>query len=301
MRSSIRQPFNADDCYRIDLQKLLPEHLLYGTNKGLFSNANELFQLFSTGKPSSDALTFIEKMQARVRPPDSLMVIILEWDYKYKKAAWFKKLSEQMPTVICEQLPPAEAKAWIKRWAVQQQVALPEPLVHFLSEQTEGNLFAAKQAITKLALIVNNKQTPDLPLLRTVLADGARYDILDLSDAIYNCNPARALAILQCLRTDGIADTLIQWSINNVLNNIAAIKNNERVFAWGAQLQAVQQLARHISDNALYQLIRQAAYADRVIKGVAIGDSESILGNLTARLATANSGVKITLPKYQPQ
>ncbi|MCH9758760.1 MAG: DNA polymerase III subunit delta [Proteobacteria bacterium] len=300
-RNSIIHHYDSENRYRVNLTKLQESDLRLGMSKGLLGNDAELFQLVCNGKPPTNALTFIEEMQKRIQPPDCLMIVLLEWDYKYKKAAWFKKLSEPLPAVSCNRLAANEAQEWINRFAAEQQLQLSDNALRLLSQQTEGNLFAAKQTIIKLKLTDNEQQPLDETAVRNALADGARYDILELADAIYAGKPQRALKIFHQLRADGIADTLIQWSVFNILNNIAAVKNGQRVAVWGKQLAALEKLAAKINNPILYRLTRQAAYADRVTKGVATGDSENILCGLIVRLATQQSGVKIALPHYLPE
>lgn len=296
VRLSIRRHFAPQDHYRVALDYLKQSDLMIGKNKGLFSNSNELYELISQGKPSADALLYISDMSNCVQPPDCLLVVIIDWDYKYKKAAWFKKLSDKLSPVICSRQPPAQAAGWIEHWATESGLTLTADDVRFLSSQTEGNLIAAKQAIIKLAL--TDSAAADEKRLRQVLTDGARYDIFDLSDAIYSGDGARALSVLRQLRAAGVADVLIQWNLVNIINNVAALRDGKRVFLPGRQTAALESMAKHIGRNALYALTRHAAYTDRVIKGVAGGDSDSMLCALAARLTAYRRGVKMTLPRY---
>lgn len=294
-RSAVCKHFSAENRRIIDLDKPLPEDEMAGTGKGLFGGGAELFQLFSTGKPSAAGLALVEALCQRVAAPDALMMVIGEWDYKYKKAAWFKKLSEHMPAVLCERLSAKDAKMWLRRWAAQAQLPLPDEALDFLGRQTEGNLFAAKQAIAKIALSAAG-QPPDAQALRAALADGARYDVLDLSDAIYAGEPLRALTVLRQLRADRIPDTLIQWSVMNIINNITATQSGGRAPVWGWQAAALKRLAGKTSAAALARLTRQAAHADRAFKGVAGGEGADILCGIVMRLAAQQGGVKMNLP-----
>ena len=300
MRAGVCRHFNGDNRHFIDLDKIRTKDEISYQSNGLFSSSAELFQLYAVGKPSASGLTFIEKIHKCLQPPNCLMIILSEWDYKYKKAAWFRNLADTIPTVLCSRISPLEAEKWNVRWAAQAQVSLSKDALHFLNNQTEGNLFAAKQAIVKLSLVTGG-QVANKQMVRRVLADGARYDIFDLVDAIYAGAPARAISILRHLRNDNVADTLIQWSVFNVLNNIAAAQRGGRVLAWGEQLGAVKQLAEKINDCTLHYLLRQAAHVDRSTKGVAAGDSEDILCGIVTRLAALQRDVKITLPYFQPE
>ena len=296
VRTSIRRHFAAAEHQQIDLDYLTQSDLMVGRNKDLFSTSAELYELVSQGKPSNEALRYINELSEIVQPPDCLLVVILDWDYKYKKAAWFKNLSAQLEPALCQRLTPAQALPWIEHWAQENGLTLTADEAALLSQQTEGNLIAAKQTVTKLRL--TDAAFADGQRVRQVLSDGARYDIFDLSDAIYNGNGARALAVLRHLRAAGVADVLIQWSLVSVINNVAARKDGKRVFLPGKQTAALDKMASHITAGALYALTRHAAYADRVIKGVAAGDSGSMLCSLAARLTAYRRGVKIILPHY---
>lgn len=296
-RAGMCRHFSAEQRVSVDLAKLQPSDKMLGQSGDLFGCEAQLYQLNSSGKPSAEGLHFIEQLHSRLQKPDRMMVLLLDIDYKLKKAVWFKKLGEMLPTVLCNRLSPEAAQPWLQRWLQQHDIRLSADARQFLALQTEGNLFAARQAIAKLALRADSAEY-DMQAARTVLSDGARYDILDLSDAIYAGEPQRALTILRQLHADGVATVLIQWSILSVLNNVAALKNGNKPFAWGKQLAALKTLAQKINDPQLYRLTRQAAHADRAIKGVADGDALDILSNLAAYLAGRQGGVKIMLPYF---
>lgn len=301
VRAAVCRHFPAAARQPVELERQQPNAADIFQGKGLFDDSAQLYLLSGSGRPPSPGLELIESLRQRVQPPDCLMVVLREWDYKYKKAAWFKKLSELLPAVICDRQSAPEAVPWIERFAREAGVSLTAETARFLSVQTEGNLFAARQSIRKLALAAADGGSPaDERALRQTLADGARYDILDLSDAIYAGDAQRAIAVLQTLHADGVAEVLIQWAVATVLGNIAAAKHGGQIMAWGKQQAAVRALADRISDAYLQQLVRQAAYADRVTKGVAHGDSKSIIGGIVARLAARQSGARITLPYHQP-
>ena len=83
--------------------------------------------------------------------------------------------------------------AWIAaRLARQQQRATPETLA-FLADRCEGNLLAARQEIEKLGLLLPEGELAHDAVERAV-ADVARYDVFQLSEAWLAGDAARARA-----------------------------------------------------------------------------------------------------------
>jgi DNA polymerase-3 subunit delta len=153
--------------------------------------------------------------------------------------------------------------------------------IAFLADRCEGNLFAAKQEIAKLGLLLPEGEIPHDAVERAV-TDVARYDILQLSEAWLVGDPARALKIIESLETEGEGLPLLLWQLGEDLHALAAIREaagagtpmavalrNARV--WGRRQGAMERAAKRVSTAALTPMLRALARLDALSKGIGAG------------------------------
>jgi DNA polymerase-3 subunit delta len=107
------------------------------------------------------------------------------------------------------------------RLARQRQRASRETLA-FLAEACEGNLLAARQEIEKLALLLPEGELPH-DAVESAVADVARYDVFELSEAWLAGDAARTVRIVRALEAEGEAPTLAIWQLSEDMHALAVV------------------------------------------------------------------------------
>ena len=130
-------------------------------------------------------------------------------------------------------------------------------------------------------------------VLRSV-GDSARYDVFQLAEAAADGDAARSLRVLLGLKSEGVEPTLILWALVRQLRGLwqarerDRLRSTDRASAWNLAATPSPRArwpgSRHC---ALARLLKEAGHADRVIKGLAMGDAWSVLTGLTGGLAGA--------------
>ena len=129
-----------------------------------------------------------------------------------------------------------------QRLARQQQGA-PREALEFIAERVEGNLLAAHQEISKLALLypaaADQERLRELTLdeVRDAVLNVARYDVFKLQEAMLGGDPGRTAQILTGLAAEGEALPFVLWAVNEELRT--AVRAKERVNG-GASLGALR-------------------------------------------------------------
>ena len=297
-RLSVRAHFSADNIHRAAAETLAGSPL--ATNSGdLFGDQQPtLYEINVTTTPPPAVQDALVALAAHTQPPDAMLILIRGMEAKQIKTAWFKKISDGAVCVRADRLAATAAVEWLTHWAQTENLTLNDESMQLLAAQTEGNLYAAKQAMTKLTLTADNGDIT-AAAVRQTLADGAQYDIFDFGDAVLNGKGTRAIKILRQLRAAGVADPLILWSITDILNGVIALHAGESPRFWGARLAGLRVIAQRTSPQKLSDLLRRAGHADRVTKGVETGDIETALTHLVICLAALKRGVKISLLDFQ--
>jgi DNA polymerase-3 subunit delta len=157
--------------------------------------------------------------------------------------------------------------AWIAgRLARQRQSASPEVL-EFLADRVEGNLLAAHQEVSKLALVAGEGPLA-LEVVQDAVSNVARYDPNDAAEALLAGDVGRYVRVIEGLRGEGEAPPFLLFTLSSAL---FALDRGERVFNRRVQA-AVEAAARRFAPERVKQALSQAAAIDRAIKGVGSGE-----------------------------
>ena len=209
--------------------------------------------------------------------------------------AWFMALADAGVAVPVFALERGELPDWIAaRLARQSQRASPETLA-FLADRCEGNLFAAQQEIAKLGLLLPEGEIPCEAAERAV-ADVARYDVAQLSEAWLAGDAVRALRIIAALEAEGEGLPLLLWQMGEDLHALAAIRDatsagthpavalrNARV--WGRRQGAMERAAKRVSAGTVTPMLSALSRLDAMSKGLGVGNAWDDLRGLALTLA----------------
>lgn len=266
----------------------------------LFSSRKLIDLRIPTGKPGVEGAQALQEYCAQPNEDILTLVTLPRLDKTTQNSKWFTALSANAVVIAADDIPRNALPAWIAGRLKRQEQSADNDTLAFLAERVEGNLLAAYQEIRKLALLF-----PAGPLsfeqVKDAVMDVARYDVFKLSEAMLAGDAARYARILDGLRAEGTATVLILWAlaedirtIGKVLramrhsNNISAALRDARV--WGVRQKLVERAVRRFTPAFAERALRQAAYIDKVAKGLRRGDvwDELLqLGMRCARVGTA--------------
>jgi len=256
--------------------------LAANANLGLFGERKLVDLRIPSGKPGVEGAKALERYAASPNPDNVTLITLPRLDRAAQSAAWFTALAD---AGVAVEVRPVERDAlprWIAaRLSAQGQQASRETLA-FLAERCEGNLLAARQEIDKLGLLLPGG-TLDPQAVERVVADVARYDVFQLSEAWLAGDAARALRILAVLESEGEGVNLAVWQLGEDLHALAHVQRavesgtplaaavrNARV--WGRRQVALERAARRVKVDSLTRLVGGLARLDALAKGLGNGN-----------------------------
>ena len=257
----------------------------------LFADKRLLELRMPSGKPDkgADQLTAL----AESPPPDVMTLIMTgKLDKKASEAAWVRAVERNGTWIPVWPVGTAALPGWLRARAKSLNVELEDQAAQLIVDRVEGNLLAAKQELEKLHLLAGGKPI-DAALVLSSVGDSTRYDVFQLAESAAAGNATRAFRVLLGLKSEGVEPTLILWALVRELRGLWQSRERNRLRSGGrgsgwnlAATPSAQALAR-LEGLPLARLMRQAAQADRIIKGMAPGDAWSSLAGLAGALAGA--------------
>jgi DNA polymerase-3 subunit delta len=223
-------------------------------------------------------------LQAYCRAPavDTLLVVISDrLDARQRRSAWVEALTRAGAMLYIWPVGRRDLPRWLERRLHSRGLIAERAVIDLLVERAEGNLLAAAQEVEKLYLLLG-KGNVDAVTARRAVADSARYDVFDLSDAALCGNRARVDRICRGLQEEGTEPTLGLWALARDLRVLAILqamtgdsRQADEVFRQHRVLKHRQarlwRLATGAPPGAWEGLLSRAARVDRVIKGAAPG------------------------------
>jgi DNA polymerase III subunit delta len=238
----------------------------------LFASRRMLELRLASGRPGHGAATLLRLIEAA---GDDLIVLIVtaRLDREAQSAAWVRAVQERGAWLALWPPSAAQFPAWLERRARAAGLALSVDALALLVDATEGNLLAAQQEIDKLLLRFGPGAQLGGRELGEALTDHARFEVMQLTEAVAAGDAARALRILAGLRAEGDEPVRILWWLVRALRN------------------------REPGPRALptARLVARAARVDRVAKGQAHGDAWDELSLLAVEMCGRRT---LPLPRF---
>lgn len=273
--------------------------LMSANSLSLFGARRVLDLRIPSGKPGVEGAETLQAYCARL-PEDTVTLVSLPaLDWQARKSKWFEALDGAGLMVEAKAVERSRLPQWIAdRLALQKQKTDTEAL-EFLADRVEGNLMAAFQEIQKLALLFPVGALSFDQMKDSVL-DVARYDVYQLGESLLCGDAARFVRILDGLRGEGVAPTLVLWAITEEIRALARITTGlgcgrplpqllKEARVWGPRQSLVQRALKRLALPQLKTALAQAAKVDRTIKGLQRGDAWDALLSLGERLLPAAS------------
>ncbi len=261
-------------------------------NLSLFATLRIVEITINTAKPSVEACDFLES--AATNPaPDTLYIFNLpKLDRSATESAWFAACSRSGDVIAAPIIEREQLPGWIGKRLKKYGFDTDRDVVEFLCERCEGNLLAAKQEIEKLALLLPKGKLAVEDLMAAV-ADVARYDPNELSEAFLRGDLARYARVLEGLHAEGEQAPRLSWMISEDVHALANVflarrqgvplvqaLRNARV--WGKRQKAMELAHGAIDPRRIAELLKRCATLDAQSKGQAAGDAWLTLGSMAA-------------------
>ena len=269
--------------------------LAANANLGLFGGRKLVDLRIPTGKPGVEGAKALEAYAANPNPDHVTLVTLPKLDRAAQNAAWFVALAGAGIAVTVYPLDRDDLPAWIAARLARQKQRVARETLAFLADRCEGNLFAAQQEIEKLGLLLPEGELDHDEVLGAV-ADVARYDVFQLSEAWLDGDAARALRIIRALQAEGEGIQLLLWQLGEDVHALAAVQDavaggtpagaavrNARV--WGKRQAALERAVRRVQPGVAVQLLRALARLDALSKGLGRGNAWDDLVTLALTLA----------------
>lgn len=251
-------------------------------NLGLFASRKLVDVRIPSGKPGAEGAAVLER-HARHLPADNVTLISLpRVDRATQSSAWFGALAECGVLVAVAPMDRAALPGWIAGRLSRNDQRVTRETLAFLAERCEGNLLAARQEIDKLALLLPPGSLAHDDVERAV-ANVARYDIQELSEAWLRGDAARMLRIVDGLQGEGEPITLVAWQLGEDLHALAAVHEAmgrgqslptamRNVRVWGKRQPALERAARRVEAACILPLLAALAKLDAQAKGIGRGN-----------------------------
>ncbi|OGA65031.1 MAG: DNA polymerase III subunit delta [Betaproteobacteria bacterium RIFCSPLOWO2_12_FULL_65_14] len=236
----------------------------------------------ATGKPGAQGGAAIARYCERPSAEVLLLVSVPRLDRATQGSAWFGALARAGAVVDVYPVERPRLPAWIAERLARQRQKAPREALELLADRVEGNLLAAHQEVQKLALLAPEGEV-GLDALREAVANVARYDAYSASEAMLEGDAARFVRIIDGLRGEGEAPTLVLWVLSEELFALARIQagvaagrssddllRENRV--WGTRQRPMKAAAGRVAPAAVNRALAHAARIDRAIKGVGAGE-----------------------------
>ncbi len=261
-------------------------------NLSLFATQRIVEITINTVKPSADAAEFLANVAGNP-PPDTLFIVTLpKLDRAATDSAWFAACDRAGVTVAAPLVEREALPRWVKSRLTVAGFEASREVIDLICERCEGNLLAAKQEIEKLSLLVNPGKL-DVDDVLGAVADVARYDVGELSEAFLRGDLPRYGRVLAGLQAEGEQAPRLSWQLAEDVHALGSIfmarrdgvpmvqaLRNARV--WGKRQKAMEVAANQIDQRRIAPLLKQCATLDAQSKGQAPGDAWLTLGGLAA-------------------
>lgn len=235
----------------------------------LFGDRPMLDLRLLAGKPDAAAKAAIRDWCAAA-PADSLVLLQTpRLDNRALGEAWAKAVDRIGAIVRIMPLDGRETRQWLRERLRRLELSMAEAEAEFFLSCVEGNLLAAEQELEKLA-VLNGPGPVRLGQLRRLLGRDARYETLDLAQAMLEGRAGRIAAVARNLAREGIepvaAHGLLLREARQALAFARGAPGLDRVFPF-ARREALQRVLARRDAAHFRALLRRFLALERVLKG----------------------------------
>jgi DNA polymerase-3 subunit delta len=237
-----------------------------------------LIELRMPGKPGEAGTKAFAEYCEAADGDVLLMVLTGRLDARTRQAKWVKTLDQSGWVIEHKALKSGEFQNWLNGRLRDKGLVLDKESVQRMCHLLEGNLLAAAQEVDRLALFAGEDGRVDPDAAFQGLADNARFNVFELSNACVAGDGAKALRILSVLRKEGTEPVLVTWQLSRELHTLVRLEHGLRSGAnkgelfkrnnvWSSRQAVVNTAIARLGERGLQEALRQLARCDRVLKG----------------------------------
>ena len=253
-------------------------------------------------KIPADLMAWIQDYLSHLQNYGDLCLILTtaKLSAQQQKAKWWVALEQSGAVITIWDIDLNQYPRWLDQRLATKNLKLTPAARQIFIEQSEGNLLAAVQIITKLTLTAQGKII-DSPDIEPLLADHAHYGLFDLSSQVLIGNVKRSLRILNQLQHEEEA-ILILWALSKEIKTLLQIHTQKNQMPlhqlyrnlgiWEKRQPEVEQALRRLSTPVLYQCLQLCADIDLICKGLQEGNVWFALKQLVTMIVTGQNPKK---------
>jgi DNA polymerase III subunit delta len=239
--------------------------------------ANRIVEIrMPSGKPGTNGAKALLRLFEASGPDLLVLIVTGQLERETQGAEWVHAAQQRGAWLPIRMVDRGRLPQWLQARFAAAGLKPSNEAIALLVERSEGNLLAARQEIDKLALLMPRGACVEVADVEAGSADSARFDPFQLTEAIRASDAARALRILDGLRAEGAEVPLLLWALVRELRSLQGRGSA------GARLP-------------LARLAARAGRADRMAKGLALGDAWDELALLSVEMTGRR-----TLPLLRP-
>ena len=224
-------------------------------------------------------------------PEDALLVVVAgKLEKSTKQAKWVKELLKHATVIDCPKVYPSQFPSWLQNRLKAYDLGIDRNALEMFVALTEGNLIVAKQSIERLLMMeVTGRVT--MEDVSQCVADGAHFDLFQLTEAAIMRKPERVHRIFERLKSEGMRPeqmlAVLYWEIKNLMDASLDIDNGlsvkqamQKANIWQSKQKIIGPYLASQPKEKIDQLVHQACKVDNVIKGVDLGSPWEEIGLL---------------------
>ena len=259
-------------------------------NQSLFGGKQFVEIHIPSSKPGKKGSEAITNLIANL-PEDALLVVVAgKLEKSTKQAKWVKELLKHATVIDCPKVYPSQFPSWLQNRLTAYDLGIDRDALEMFVALTEGNLIVAKQSIERLLMMeVTGRVT--MEDVSQCVADGAHFDLFQLTEAAIMRKPERVHRIFERLKSEGMRPeqmlAVLYWEIKNLMDASLDIDNGlsvkqamQKANIWQSKQKIIGPYLASQPKEKIDQLVHQACKVDNVIKGVDLGSPWEEIGLL---------------------
>ena len=259
-------------------------------NQSLFGGKQFVEIHIPSSKPGKKGSEAITNLIANL-PEDALLVVVAgKLEKSTKQAKWVKELLKHATVIDCPKVYPSQFPSWLQNRLKAYDLGIDRNALEMFVALTEGNLIVAKQSIERLLMMeVTGRIT--MEDVSQCVADGAHFDLFQLTEAAIMRKPERVHRIFERLKSEGMRPeqmlAVLYWEIKNLMDASSDIDNGlsvkqamQKANIWQSKQKIIGPYLASQPKEKIDQLVHQACKVDNVIKGVDLGSPWEEIGLL---------------------
>ena len=284
------------EVFTVDAQFKWDELLASGNALSLFAEKKLIELRITNGKPGDKGSKALQAFLASQSDDQILLVTTPKLDKATQRSKWYKALDDHGAVVTVWPLFSNQLPRWIGQRLNQAGLQAEPDAVQLLAELVDGNLLAASQEIEKLKLAVDTGSTVSAEQIKNSVSNSSRFNVFDLVDSALLGDTAKALKILNGLKSEGIEAIRVLWALSREVRQLAGIAaevasgqspqqamQNQRI--WKNRQTLVGKALNRLKPRRLNNLLRRCGYVDRLVKGVGTGNPWDELARIVIGMA----------------